>query len=252
MITALIVDDEPMDARFTESLLLKGFPEIKIIAKASSVVEGIDLINIHQPQLLLLDINLPDGEGFDILKQINKADFEFVFISAFDKYAMEVLKTGGIDYVIKPVTPATLQESIQKALDRIALKSAAQKFEKLQTQFKTPDIPSISVSTTSGEKLIVLSEIIRLEADGNYTKVFLTSGDMLLVSQNIGYYEKKLATVPSFMRVHRAHIVHLKKVIEMQKGRGGYLTMCDKSEIQYTENKSKEIATRLKEVGGIL
>jgi two-component system LytT family response regulator len=249
MITALLVDDEPMDARYLETLLNEEFPEIKVLAKAISIKDGLKLITETVPQLLLLDIDLPDGTGFDLLQQINLQDFEIIFISAFDSHAMQVLKNGAIDYIVKPVTIASLQEAIQKVITKIALKHDAQKFIALQKENKNT---TLAIPTLAGEKLVLLSDICFLKAESNYTTLGLKSGIQHLLSHHLKYYEEKLNEHNYFLRVHRSYLVNLKQVIQHKKGRGGHLLLKDNTVIPIAEDKHKEITQRMKQIGKML
>lgn len=239
-ITTIIIDDEK-NARENLNIILKDFcPEVEVVALAASPNEARNLINEHRPQLLFLDINMPKEDGFELLESIEKKDFSVIFITAYNQFALKALKAGAIDYLEKPIDI----EELQNAVSKIAVKEKSvgnvdySMLKSLLHEYKNDDKSGIiAVPNLSGYEMIKAEDIIHLEADESYTKIFLVDGTKCTSSMTIARYEKVLDT-NTFFRIHKSHIInarhHLK---EFNRHEGNMAIMDDGSVIPVSRRK---------------
>ena len=235
---AIIIDDEQHSHDRLISLLNTLYPEIQVEHSAFSVKEGLATINTYLPDLVFLDIELPDGLGFDVLDAIKPLPFQLIFITAHNEYAIRAIRAGALDYLLKPVDPEELKVAVDRALE-------AQSSQSLPTSdqvgllresiklLKEQRLPSrLAVSTVDGIIYQQVEEILRLEADTNYTKFFITkSTKPFVASLNLGEFEDQFKPYPNFMRVHRSHLINLKFVHKfIRKDR--LIHMVDESEVK--------------------
>lgn len=246
----VIIDDEQQSHNALKALLDRDHPIVDILGHAYSVQDGLSLLAKFNPDLIFLDIQLPDGLGFDLLEKIGSPDFTIIFITAYDKYALSAIKFGALDYLLKPIDREELQLAIQKAQDQTIKKRsqlqfqlAMEAFQKLQQR----ELPSrLAISTAEGILYKKVKDIIRLEAQQNYTE-FLLSGEpkKVLASVNIGEYEDQFEPYRELMRVHRSHLVNLYFVDKFVKGDGGYLQLQDGSKISVSKMYREDVKKRL-------
>lgn len=182
----IIIEDNPIDQINLESLLSKYFPEILILGKANSVVSGMELLLSTKPDLVIADIQLPDGVSFDILNQLESFPFQLIVISAFDSYAMNAIKMGAIDYILKPATKVTLENAINKAKVQVDQKIRMEQMSMmLQTYYKGSPAQRIALPNSEGLRFVKLEEILYCKAEGNYTNFHLLNNKKEMVSQTL-------------------------------------------------------------------
>lgn len=245
-ITALIIDDDA-DSRFIMSdYIKKNCPEIVVTGEGASVDEGIHIIKKENPDLLLLDISLPDGTAFDLLKQLPEKQFEVIFITAHDKYAIEAFKYSAIDYLLKPIAYSELKEALQKVGDRVREKYFKAHWMALthNLQYKNPYQKRLAIATGNGYTFVDVKEIIRLESHSNYTHFYFTDGQRLVSSHTMGYYEELLPE-GKFCRIHNSYIVNTDFIERYTKeGVGGTVIMKDGTELSVSQRR-KEVVFKL-------
>lgn len=225
---AIIIDDEKHGHSVLVNLLVKNHKYIQIVGNAYTVSEGYNMIKQLEPDLVFLDVEMPDGLGIDLLKKITPLNFNVIFTTGHSHYAHAAIRNGAIDYLLKPI----LEEELLEAINRVKSKRLGKTAES-QVQFLTESLSNmqrkqlptrLSISTSEGIIFIEIKNIIRLEAKQNYTEfTFVNSQKKILASINLGEYEDRLKTYSEFMRVHRSHLVNLKFVEKYVKGDGGYL-----------------------------
>ncbi|RYD58325.1 MAG: response regulator transcription factor [Sphingobacteriales bacterium] len=239
MIKAIIIDDEAKSRQTLEVLINRYCDSVEIAGTASNVKEGISILEHIHPELLLLDISLSDGSGFDLLSQIKDISFEVIFITAYNEYALQAIKANALDYLLKPVNIRELQAAIAKAEEKITSKEKKLDIKALVYQLThTESAPSrIAVPVTDGLKFIFLNEITRLEAEGSYTRIFCDTATMLS-SKPLKDYEDILPT-ETFFRAHHSHIININRIKHYHRGDGGYVTMTDGSVIDISKRRKK-------------
>ncbi len=238
MIKAIIVDDEKNSREVITELLNECFEEIKIVSQTGDVKTSIAEIKKHQPNLLFLDIDLPDGTGFDILKNINYKNMKVIFITAHQDYAIRAIKFSAFDFILKPYNSSELIKTVRRVLDEETSENNALRFESILANFgnSLPELKKIVLKTSERIYLVNVKDIIRCEAENNYTKFYLVNGNKIMVSKTIKTYETLLAE-HEFLRVHQSHLVNLNYIQHFDKPDGGMLVLSDNSTIPVSNQK---------------
>lgn len=247
MIKAIIIDDEQhcID-RLTMLLSGNSSNMVELLASVQSVDEGLTAIKTYKPQLVFLDIEIGDKTGFDLLKQLPEINFEVIFTTAYDKYAVQAFKFSALDYLLKPIDTDELQAALKKLNDKVSQKDIAGKFDALFHNLKNIQSASkkICVPVLSGLVFIQTDDIIRCESNVNYTTLFLKDKQKLLVAKTLKEFEEML-TEYNFYRVHNSHLLNLAYIKMYNKGKGGTVTMNDGSEIEVSTRRKDDFLKRL-------
>lgn len=245
MINAIIIDDERHSCDALKMLLGKCCQQVHVTAICYSGEEGIRKINELRPQLVFLDIEMPHMNGFQMLQQLPKIDFEIIFTTSYDQYAITAFKFSALDYLLKPVD----REELEKAVQRVSKKinpPVSQQLEILLQKINQPAITvqRIALPTMQGLEFVPVESILHCSSSNNYTEFFLTDKKKLLVSRTLKEVEDMLAD-HSFLRVHNSYIVNLNAVTRYIKGEGGYLVMTDGSTIDVSRSRKEMLMQRL-------
>ena len=239
MTKAIIIEDEKQGLNNLKNILSEHCSDVKVIGDAGSLEEGNQLIQKvgNKTDVAFLDINLPDGLVFQLLNDLEKIPFEIIFVTAFEKYAIRACQYSSIGYIVKPIDPDELKE----AVNRINLGKTTHMNERLdvfnQHYFNKPNpFRKMSISALDGIYFINIQDIIRCEAEDNYTHIHLSNGDKITASRTIKAYEDMLSTV-NFYRVHKSHLINLNYMKKFVKGDGGYLVMDDGMKIEVSRRR---------------
>ncbi len=245
MLTATIVDDEPDCCESLVILLERYCPEVKVLDICHSGETAIQSIKEHKPDILFLDIEMPFMNGFEMLQKLEDINFELIFTTSYDQYAIKAIRFSALDYLLKPVDSEELQKAVQKAAQRNQ-HPLPQQLDMLLQKLKHPAIPinKIAIPTMEGFQLIPAEAIISCEADSNYTHLFLKDKRRIIASRNLKQVEEILEDYP-FVRVHHSHIVNINEVDKYIKGEGGYLIMSDGSSINVSRNRKEFLSKKL-------
>lgn len=240
MIRTIIIEDEPM-SRELLSMMLKRYSEIDLVDTCSNPTDGIASIAAHQPDLIFLDIQMPKMNGFDMLKKIGSVNFEVIFTTAFDQYAINAIRISALDYLLKPVDDEDLAAAIAKCRERLDEKKPADRFENLFNNLlnKNPLDKTLALSASDGISFIKMSEILRVEANGRYAKFYLLNKDTILVSKTLGDYEEILSA-NQFFRIHDSAIINLNHVKKYIRGDGGTVILSDNTELDVARRRKEE------------
>lgn len=243
MISCVIIDDE-RESRTVVSNVLTGFcPDVKIAGEADGVGSGLALIGKTRPDVVFLDIRMNDGTAFDLLEQINWTNFHIVFITAYDQYAIRAIRFSAIDYILKPVDPGQLIAAIERI--KALAPETNQSGERISNLIgNKKEIDRIALPTLNGYNFVKLEDIVRCEADNNYTLFYLAEGKKFLVTRTLKEYENLLSE-KSFVRVHQSHLVNMNFVASYIKGDGGSVIMHDGSEVEVSRRKKEEFLRRM-------
>lgn len=238
MVKAIIVDDEIHAQNAIESILKSQFPEIEVVDKATTVKSAIESIQKNEPELLFLDIDLPDGKGFDILKQLNYKNYKVIFITAYQEYAIQAIKFSAFDYILKPLNPAELVNSVKNVLSECADENYKLKLETFFTNFNSsvPGIKKLVLKTCDKIHILDIKDIVRCESENTYTTFFTNTGTKIVVSKPIKKYEEMLCPL-GFMRTHQSHLINLNYISYFDKQLGGAIVMTDNSNIPVSTQK---------------
>jgi len=245
MITCLIIDDEENGRANLSSLVKKICPQLQIAGMAESVKRAVDLIHTLQPQLLLLDIEMKDGTGFDVLRQCADIPLEVIFVTAYDQYGLHAIKFSAIDYILKPIDEKLLVAAIEKAINQIELKQENIRLRNLvHNTSQSNGNKRIALPFVDSIEFVEVKQIIRLEAEGSYTR-FVTMDNKLLVSGSLKEYDEMLSP-HGFIRTHQAHLVNPEFIKSLIKSDGGYLLMRNGDSVPISRLRKAEILKVLK------
>jgi two-component system LytT family response regulator len=243
MLKTIIIDDEISGRNILKNFVSKYCPEkIEIIAEADSVKTGINQITIHNPDLVLLDVQMQDGTGFDLLELLPNISFKVIFITSYDKFAIRAFKYSAIDYILKPVDPDLLVAAINRIADKNVMLDIDKKLDVLISNKN--NIEKIALPATDGIRFLKINEIIRCESDSNYTTFFTINKEKIVVSKTLKEYEVLLSSM-KFYRIHKSHLVNLRYISKYVPGEGGYVIMEDKTEVEVSRRKKEGLLTIL-------
>ncbi|MCB0587642.1 MAG: response regulator transcription factor [Phaeodactylibacter sp.] len=250
---AIIVDDELQSRQVLRELLARNHPEVIIVADGENVEEGCQLIRKYGPELVFLDIEMPDGLGFDLLEQMGEYQFQVIFITAHNEYAITAIKFGALDYLLKPVSEEELATALQKAHRKTKEKISEDQIQiLLETlrNFEERKLPTrIAISTSEGILYKQVKDIVRLQAQQNYTEFsIMDHARKILASLNIGEYVEQFERYREFMKVHRSHLVNLHFVDRFVRADGGYLVMQDGTQVSVSRAYRDELLDRLEHI----
>jgi two-component system LytT family response regulator len=238
MIRAILIDDE-VHCLDTLNMLVSDFcPEVQVIEQCVSPKKGLEAINKNQPDLVFLDIEMPMMNGFELLEQFKEIPFSVIFTTSYDQYAIKAIRFSALDYLLKPVDPKELVTAVHKVQSHKTPPSAEQ-FRMLmdQIQHKETGFTKIAVPTFDGFELIPVEQVIRCEADDNYTHVFLKTKNKVTACRTLKEMEEQLQDFSFFVRVHHSWIVNLNEVTKYVRGEGGYLIMSDNSTVNVSRSR---------------
>jgi len=247
MIKAIIIDDEQHCIDRLDGLLKQHFVQtINLAGSFQTIEEALTGIRNIQPDLVFLDVQINDKTGFDLLKQIGEINFEIIFTTAYEKYAVQAFRFSALDYLLKPVDPDDLKAAILKLKEVISKNDTAGKLDVLFHNLK--NIQGISkricVPVINGLVFLQVNDIIRCQSEINYTNIFLKDKHTLLVAKTLKEFENLLSDY-NFFRVHNSHMINLNYVKSYNKGKGGYITMTDNSSVEVSTRRKDDFLKRL-------
>ncbi|SEG40608.1 LytR/AlgR family response regulator transcription factor [Sphingobacterium lactis] len=216
MINCYIVDDEPNNVDSLRYILKNNHPELFVLGYQIDPSKAIAEINQLKPDLLFLDIQMPNKNGFELLIDISHKGFEVIFITAYDQYGIQAVKISALDYLLKPIDESELAKAIEKAETKINAKRKNSNLENLLRNFNDEKTDSkIALIIDKQTKYVPISEIVRCQADNNYTEVYLIDGRKVILSKTLKDFEEMLAGF-GFLRCHHSHLVNIKYIQGIQ------------------------------------
>ncbi|MEI6021368.1 MAG: LytTR family DNA-binding domain-containing protein [Bacteroidota bacterium] len=246
MIKTLIIEDEAKSRQMLAAMLERNCPEITIAGLAKDVKEGVAMIKELQPDLVFLDISMPDGSGFDLLEQVSGHKFELIFATASDQHAIRAIKYSACDYLLKPIDMDELKLAVNKVLNKKKSVPSMENLQFLIQHLKRADenFQKITLPTGNAYEIVNIKDIIRCEADGSYTNFYLADKRKLMISFGLKHYEELLPE-SDFIRVHHHHLINMNHVLRFLKEDGGYAIMSDGSKIEISRRKKEAFMDKL-------
>lgn len=247
MIQAVLIDDiEQARITFKKDLDVYA-PDVEIIGEAAGVVEGAKLLKQVQPDILFLDIQMQDGSGFDLLDILPEINFKIIFITASDAHAIKAFRYAAIDYLLKPVDPDELKESLDKF--RKHQPDEREKYKLLNDSLKNANKPHERLALHAQDKIhiVTIADIMRCESNVNYTEFFFRDSKRIVVSKTLKDFEDILSD-QGFYRVHQSHLVNTKMIKEFVKTEGGHLIMLDGKMVPVSTRKRADVVKMLDEL----
>jgi two-component system LytT family response regulator len=241
MLRALVIDDEVNIRNMIIEIIKKYCNGTRVVGQAGSVQEGLSRIRDLNPDLVLLDIKMDDGTGFDLLEKLEKINFKVIFVTAYQEFALQAIKFSALDYILKPVDPEELISAIDAAGDLILEQQQIQ-IEHLTDSIKSnhQDSKKILLKTSENIHLVKFSDIIYFEADSGYTRFYLSDDRSIVVSKSLAEYEDFFKDF-GFYRVHKSYIVNLQKILRFEKEDGGNLVMEEDHKVPVASRKKDQI-----------
>jgi two-component system LytT family response regulator len=244
---AILVDDELSSLQNLQFKIKEYCPSVKVVAQTQHPEEAVKLVQLYKPDVLFLDIEMPRMSGFKLLEQIPEVDFEIIFITAYNHYAINAIRISAFDYLVKPVAIEELQQTVER-LANFSVKKTKERAEVLQKNLANPrsQDDQITIPTNDGLEFIQISQIIRIESSSNYSRLVLQSGRQMLVTRQLKDFEEILQDY-RFYRVHHSHLINLQYITRYIRGDGGQITMKNGDTIDVSRRK-KELFLKL--IGG--
>lgn len=245
MISALIVDDEKLNRLTLRKMLSLYCPQITYVYEAENIAMAKDQVLMKSPNIVFLDVEMPPHSGFDFLKSLDRIDFELIFVTAFNHYAVEAIKFSALDYIMKPVDIDELRNAVSKAMDRIQSKT---KFDSdsLKVLFQeSKPLETIMVNSLKESQIVVISNIVYIEADDSCAIIKLQTGERLLSSRHLMEYDKMLVA-NNFYRVHKSYLINMAKVEKIVRGDNIGVQMCTGETLPIARRRKDEFIQLMK------
>lgn len=239
---AFIVDDEPMARDTIVGIIKENLPELMVVGEAGSVKAAVTGIKQTKPDVVFLDIDLPDGTGFDIVNALRPVNFRIIFTTAHEKYAIKAIKFSALDYILKPVSEIELMAAVNKLKHETDARHQEIKLDAFYNNLNNTqkNTGKLVLKTSESIHLVEIKDIIHCESDNNYTSFFLNNGRKILVSKGLKEYTDLLEEF-GFFRVHQSHLVNLNYIERFDKKSGGYLVLGNKSQIPVSQRKKQAL-----------
>jgi len=214
---AILVDDEESARDVLRNLLQRFCPEIEVITACVDLTEAIDAIKEHQPDIVFLDIEMPNYAGYEIVHFFDTIDFQIIFVTAYDQYAIRAFEIAAIDYLLKPIDIDRLKEAVAKAQEQVNLNQVAAQLNLLKNTLHTKEFKSIVILDKGYSQIIELDQIVAIEAQEAYCQIHTLDEKKYTVSKNLKYYESLFADIPRFFRVHKSWLINKDYIINYSK-----------------------------------
>lgn len=246
--TGIIVDDEAKSRFMLQKLCETYCEDLEITGLAASVPEAITMIDLEKPDIVFLDIRMPIKSGFALLEHYNEAiPFDVIFTTAYDQYALKAFKFSAIDYLLKPISLDELIKAVEKVKRIRGNDKRQERINHLKEAISKEKIGKIALTTLDGFTFTNIDDIVRCEAEGNYTSVFLSDGSSLLITKTLKHYEEILTNHP-FFRVHKSHLINLNYVRRFVKGKQGMVEMIDGGRVEVSQRKKDLLLEKLNDL----
>ncbi|MFU1858242.1 hypothetical protein BWD42_13115 [Sphingobacterium sp. CZ-UAM] len=242
MINYIIVDDEINNIEILKSYLDNYTDLLKPVGTAGNADEALLLIKQQQPELVFLDIQMPDKSGFDLLQELGKRNFEVIFVTAYDKFGIQAIKFSALDYLLKPINLIELEAALYKASEKIKRKKHNANLENLIQNLNNEQRSTHKIALATGRETqyIPIINIVHCQADNNYTKIYFTDNKSIVIGKTLKEYDDMLA-IYGFIRSHQSHLVNPEHVVSVTKGQGAYLMMNNGTRIPIARQKKEYV-----------
>lgn len=240
-ISAVIIDDEQNAIEVVKAKLTEYFPNISVVDTCQVAEEAIGVINLHQPQLVFIDIEMPKFNGFDIIKSFGERNFEVIFITAYDKYAIEAFKENALGYILKPIDRFDFIKTVSLTLIRISQKS----FSKLQDPSQSKEEKKLAVLHKGQYELITCAQILYFKAEGSYTKI-KTHTESYVVSKNLKTLTDQIVDC-NFLKINRSFVINPSRISGMSNKSGSEIIMEDGMTISVSQPIKEAVFQQLSE-----
>lgn len=242
MYKAIIIDDEAKARRILHTLLTENCPQIEIVAEAEDVPSGVKAINQHKPQIVFSDIDMPNYNGFQLLEFVDKANFELIYCTGHNEFALKAFEVSAVDYLLKPIQISLLINAVEKAIKLCNSNKpqSTERFDTLRENLKDTVMKKIALPVAEGLTFVNITDIMYLEADGAYTTIFLKDGNKLLISKKLKEFENILSNNKHFFRTHRSYIINIDSIKQYIKSDGGSIILQNNAAVPVARERKDE------------
>jgi two-component system LytT family response regulator len=242
MLKAILIDDESDSIRLLSRQLKEYCPQVQILGQYTNAMEGLQVIQTLKPDVVFLDIEMPEMNGFTLLEQLDDISFSIIFITAYNEFALKAFRFSALDYLLKPLDSRELTEAVNKAEKRH--RTDHRQIELLKSQLQGGQLPQkIAIPSHGGVEFVELKDLVYCEADSNYTKLFLTNGKNYLLSKTLREVQEVLEE-RNFLRVHRQYLINLDHIKSYHKGDAAYLVMQGDTNIPVAKNQKERLVQK--------
>lgn len=240
MITAILIDDEPLGIAALRQQLEWSCPQVDVVASCTDARVGMQAILEYEPELVFLDIEMPEMNGFELLAKLGPRSFEVIFVTAYDQYAIKAFDTHAIAYLLKPVQEELLQKAVAHVQSRLETRRQQNELQDFLQKMTQQASGKIALPTADGLEFIATNDLIRLESEGNYTNVFVADGTKYFISKAMKHIAEKLPPT-QFIRPHNSHVVNIQFIKRYLRGKGGQLILTDNTVIPVSRSRKQDI-----------
>ena len=247
MTRAIIIDDESRSRETLQEMLKLYCPNVEVVSEGMDVQSGVAAIRSHKPDLVFLDIKMPDGSGFDVLRQLMPINFKLVFITAYEEYAIKAFKFNAVDYITKPVDPDELQQAVEKATKTLDAENINGRLKQMLDDYSKPNTSEnrkLILKTSEAIHILDTEDIVRCESDSNYTIFIMKNEEKIMLSKSIQEYADFLED-HDFFRVHQSHLINLNYLKRFKKD-DLVCILKDNTEVSVSFRKRNELLRILK------
>ena len=243
-IRTIIVEDEHRSLLTLQTLLERYCPDVNVVGTGNCVETGILVIEELKPELVFLDIAMPDGDAFGLLSQVEKVEFEIIFTTAYHEFALKAFEFSALHYLLKPINYMELQDAVLRYKKIRPTVNIQPRLDILNSSLKNR-FDKISLPSNEGLIIVKILDIVRFEASGNYCTVFLSDGEPIIVTKTLNQFEEILPGL-HFVRIHKTHMINLRHVKKYQRGQGGLVTLNDGTQLSVSRTHKNEFIEGLK------
>lgn len=239
---AIIIDDEAKARNLLRTILVDFCADVNQVEEASNLPDGVELIRAHKPDVVFLDIEMPEYNGTEILEFFDpeEVDFHIVFTTAYKDFAIQAFEMNAVDYLLKPMRPAKVKEAVKKVAERMGNQNVSAQLAELKQSFRTNTFTKLGLPVSDGIAFIELDDIICMQADGMYTNVFTTNGEEQVVSKPLKYFTDILKGNADFYRPHRTYLINIKHIQKYIRKDGNYIVMANDKIVSISKEKRDE------------
>lgn len=245
MLNCIIVEDEQQSIELLSAMLKEQFgDDVSVTASCKTVETALTKIRERPPDLLFLDVQIGDQTGFDLLQQVDYKNIKIIFITAYEKYAIQAFKFSATDYLLKPISVADLHRAVSKVLSQKYETDSYKKIETLLKNIYNKDRRKLCIPDMNGFNIVEINDIIRCESNINYTTIYVSKGNPITVAKSLKEFEKMLSDF-NFFRVHNSHLINLSHVKGYNRTKGGFVQLTNGEEIEVSVRRKDEFIKKI-------
>ena len=216
-VTAIIVDDERRARDVLNKLLERNCPIVNVVAMCVDVLSAVEKIKALKPDVVFLDVEMPVYAGYELVNFFNEINFEIIFVTAFDQYAIKAFELSAIDYLVKPIERLRLVDAVERVSKKVNIIESKVQYEQLLNSIKEKEFRKIVIPELGNKRIVEINTIIAIEAEGSYCKIHLLNNKSFVISKNLKYFEERLGDSKSFFRTHRGWLVNINHIETINK-----------------------------------